>query len=955
MSGNQSVDVALVGMACRFPGANSLNAFWHNLVNGVESIIAVRDWTPDPEQMAPAVPFAAPLTRNIDAFDRRFFGLSAKDSSLLDPQHRLFLECAWHALESGGVIPGDLNDTGLFAGCMQSSHLSASGLGVGGIDASPFEVQISNDKDYLTTRTAYHLGLGGPVYTVQSACSTGLVAVVQAIDSLRAGRCRIALAGASTVRIPQLAGYHVWHNSLFSEDGHCRPFSRGATGTIFGSGVAVVVLKRLDDALADDKNIIAVLKGGAVNNDGGAKVGFSTTSLKGQKRLLRAALKDAGISVDRYRAVETHGAGTEVGDPIEFQALQEVFEEQTAPRNYCALGAVKANIGHLENAAGIAGLVKAALQIRHGWITPQINFSQPLDVIDLETSPFTINTQAVEWRETDSRNVIGVSSFGIGGTNAHVVLARPPSKPASAFRRAPVGPSAFIPLSAASEPAWHTLASQYRNAITRDNSADIAYSAQTKRKALAVRGAISSETGKVLHSARRIRRGRTPIVFQFPGQGSQYIGMASQLLETSTLFREILNHHIDELKHRVRIDISAFFKPDGDPSLASRVEFVHPAMVAVEIATARYLSHIGLRPDYVMGHSLGEIAAAVCAGILDPDDAIAFAAQRAAIIASLPAGVMLAVESEPDRVRQWTTRSVALAAVNSAHFSVLSGPAEDVGRIETELHAADISCMRVASSHAFHSPMMDAAAEALSAIAPKPLRGPETTQFVSTVTRRIMQPKELDVGYWARQVCETIHYADALGLLADVSPAAFVEIGPGSTLTTYALQARASMPGATMALRTMPRGDEPLSQEDVLHSSLLQMWISGIDVKWSSTWAVPATGISLPAYPFEASLPGDKTRRGSIQSGDADTRVSGKSTDPVTQEIDRIWATVLGEEPASDHANFFEMGGHSLMAISLLGRLEKSFSVKLSMPDFLASPSPVGVRQIVEHARLGGS
>lgn len=934
-------DIALIGMALHFPGANTKDEYWHNLVNGVESIVSFPTWAPDKCIQSKAVSKGAPLHIDSNSFDRQFFGLSAKDASLLDPQHRLFMQCAWHALEDSGIVPGHLENAGLFAGCMLSNNPNIKGKNANdpsGI-TSPFEVQITNDKDYLATRTAFHLGLGGPVFTVQSACSTGLVAVVQAIDALRAKRCEVALAGASTIRTPENDGYYVWHESLYSSDGHCRPFCRNASGTVFGSGVGVVVLKRMEDAIKSKDRVIAIVKGGAVCNDGAQKVGFSTTSLAGQKRVIKSALLDAQVSVANYRAVETHGAGTAVGDPIEFKALKSIFEKSPTNLGQCDIGAVKANVGHLENTAGLAGFIKAALQIQHGWITPQINIDEPLSEIDLTCTRLGFSKSAKGWSNTDPRNLIGVSSFGIGGTNAHVILQRPSTFSADRTALTPDGPSSFIPVSAGNEKSWHKLAVQYRTTLSNNDKHLVAYNAQTRRKSLPCRGVIDSESGRLVTPPTLVSRGRVPVIFQFPGQGSHFAMMAKQLAETHPKFNRFVNNQIDLLESEVGSKVHSYIFNDQLICKDVGVEIIHPSLMVVELAMVDYLASIGVLPDYVLGHSLGEIAAAATAGYISNRDALNFATKRSEVIAELPGGRMLAAEISPQEAERYLSDSINLAAVNSQQFCIFSGDFDPIDGLEAVLKNADVPTMSVTSTHAFHSHMMKKGSSAFEQHVPKTLPAGGATKFISTAYGKVVEREDLTPDYWSDQVSKTVWYAEAVKTLNEHQKVVFIEIGPGSTLTTYALQERARAKKTTSALRTLSREDEARSDGEIYEQSLAKLWVSGSDIKWSSMWSESLQHIELPLYPFAV----DGSSQPSVSKKNNN---SSDQSDSVGRSVASVWESVLGEQAETPHTSFFDMGGNSLLAISLLAQIKNRLKVEIPLSGFLEYPTISGLSEI---------
>ncbi|MGP1119686.1 type I polyketide synthase [Serratia sp. CY47444] len=942
-------DIALVGMACRFPGAEDVESWWHNLINGVESLVRV-----DNEQLDSAdagyIPVAAPVAGDISRFDAGFFGLSAREALLMDPQHRLFLECAWHALENAGVTPGELDDTGLFAGCSSSDYLrQAQGSALlDKLNPSPFERQIASDKDYLTSRVAWHLGIGGPVCNVQAACATSLVAVYEAVHALRSGRCNMAMAGACTLRLPQHEGYFAQQGMVFSTDGHCRPFSADASGTVFGSGVGIVVLKRLSDAQAAGDDIIAVIKGVAMNNDGARKVSFTTTSLHGQQRLLRQAMDDARLAPEDFRAVEAHGTGTLAGDPIEFEALNGVFRERTTHRAFCAIGAVKANVGHLETCAGMAGLIKAALQIKHGWLTPQINFDSPNPEMALADSPFEFLCSAQRWDRDDPRNAIGVSAFGIGGTNAHVVLVRPPKTPQM---RAAIAPLAtVVPISAQSEQAWHRLVKRYQQRPCGENDERLAWSAQSGRKSLRYRGTLHIGEQGVLSMKESMvdtGKGRLSVVFQFPGQGSQFIGMASELMAQDATFKTLMNDKLQILQTQAALDLSPLFTGQAAPETINNTALTQPALIAVEIAVAELLIHYGVEPDWVVGHSLGEIAAAWAAGVFSAQDALVFAARRGHLMAGLQPGAMLAVELSAQQAQPWLGDRLSLAAENSENGCVLSGPVAAIRACEGQMRDRGVRCKVLSVSHAFHSALMDPILDELASIAPPPRESTSKVRYVSALLATEVAPAALDARYWSRHAREPVDYHRALQHLPRRGKTLFIEVGPGSTLTALVAQLKSA--GTVTAVRTLPRRDEAQSETAVWIQALQKIWRASVNVNWRRLWQQPPSRIALPMYPFDPAQwwLGERDMQGP-EAGRTST--TADKPDPQMARIWRIWGDVTGVNPDSNHCDFFDAGGQSLMALRLMALLEQEFGRSVGMADFLKRPTPWGIKQQLDQA-----
>lgn len=936
-------DIAIIGMSCRFPGADDPDEYWHNLLNGVESIVEFDPGSDDQQ----SVSFAAPLSDNVLAFDAAFFGISPRDAALMDPQHRIFLECAWHALESAGIQPGQLADTGLFGGCSRSAYLPylmTSEL-MDKYRPSAFDLQIANDKDYLVSRTAWHLGLEGPVMGIQAACATSLVAVAEAVEALRAGRCRQALAGGCTIRYPQYAPYQAQEGMIYSHNGHCMPFTAGASGTIFGSGAALVVLKPAIDAARDGDHILAIVKGCAVNNDGARKVGFTTTSADGQRRLVNRALADAALTAADLRAFEAHGTGTAAGDPIEFGVLDAITSSAGLSPDCCALGAVKANLGHLETSAGMAGLIKAVLQIQHGWIAPQLHMTAVNPSIDTESSPLYFPLTAEVWPAKDPRSAIGVSAFGIGGTNAHIILARPDM--IEAREPAPSGTyPAAIPISAQSMGACHRLIRSYQQSLTKISPRALAWSAQSTRKPLRYRAMMALDdsgrpqiTGQITDAGKR----RLQVVFLFPGQGSQFVGMGAALARSTPAFATILNALIHELKKATEIDLSFLLDGRGTAAGITNTSMAQPALTAVEIAMARFLMQHGIMPDAVIGHSLGEIAAACISGSLTSKQALVFAAQRGDLMSALDSGAMLAVNMSEDDCAPWLSDEISLAAVNGPDACVLSGTSVAIQRVQTEMSGQPTRCRELSVSHAFHSAMMTPILAPLTAVAPAAKAHSSGIRFHSTLYgTKLNALTELTPRYWSRHAREPVRFLEAVNSLPARHNTLFIEVGPGATLSALV---KAIRPEGT-TIRTLGGIKDRSSDTEIWHSALQSLWLAGINLNWHPSWAQAGVRVQLPHYPFERQHhgPGTPAFGGhSEQADDSEPPLFTSHYATLDEAVTGIWERTTGMTPSGIHNSLLDEGCDSLAVIQLAVLAEQTLGVKISVSDLMNDPTPFGL------------
>jgi len=871
--------IAIIGMRGRFPGAPDLDTYWRNLAAGIESIdvLSQEDMraagVPDNISRLPGYVNASPVLGNVDEFDAEFFGFSARDASLTDPQHRLFLETCWEALEDAGYDPGTYpGAVGLFGGCEQSTYLyqlyqNADALQY--IDG--MQLMVTNDKDHLCTQASYRLNLRGPSIVVQTTCSTSLVAVSLACESLHVGRCDMALAGGVTVRVPQRGGYFYTAGSILSPDGHCRPFDANAQGTIVGSGVGLVVLKRLADAVADRDNVRAVILGTGLNNDGSDKVGYTAPSFRGQAAAIRDAHAMSHVSVDSIGYVEAHGTGTILGDPIEVSALNDVFKAGTTRRGFCAIGSVKSNFGHLSCAAGVAGLIKTVLVLERGAIPPTVHYTSPNPAIDFASGPFYVTTRLQPWARNGTPRRAGVSSFGVGGTNAHVVVEEAPARAAPTARRS----HQLLVVSGRSDAALETATTHLATHLQSHpeiDLADVAYTLHVGRRAFTHRrvvvacsddrGAVIdalTEPGRVAATAAPAQRA---VVFMFPGQGSQYPGMAAGLYKTEPVVRRAIDSCTRFLKKEMGADLRALLFPAARKRARAAEElkdtrWAQPALFTVGYALAELWRSWGIQPAAMIGHSVGEYVAATLAGVMTLEDALRIIARRGALISALPRGSMLAVMAPSDRLGQFVGESVSLAAINGPGYSVLSGPDEEIDRVEAALTKDAVAARRLHTSHAFHSSMMDPILREFEDVVGRVVLSPPSIPFAATLTGDWAGSAVTRPEYWSAQLRSTVRFADAVRTVATGrGPAgkhpAFLEVGPGNTLVTFAGETARNGGPPSPCVTSLPGPHDRRSDTEVMLASLGQLWAHGATVDWQGfhSWEHRAR-VSLPTYPFE--------------------------------------------------------------------------------------------------------
>jgi acyl transferase domain-containing protein/surfactin synthase thioesterase subunit len=868
IGGNSSAGVAIVGIACRFPGAADPSAFWQNLCEGVESISALSDedllsaGVPAELLRNPSYVKVASLLPDIDQFDAAFFEYSPEEARLMDPQQRLLLEVAWETFEDAGEPVGrSARPIGVFTGLggVVSSYL---------VDRLPFSADLpgitgnlthlGNDKDFPSTRISYKLNLTGPSINVQTACSTSLVAVHLACQAILSGECDMALAGAATVRVPQRVGYTSVKGGILSPDGHCRAFDADAQGTIFGSGVGAVLLKEFAAAVADGNHIYAVIRGSAINNDGADKMSYTASSAAGQARAMIEALLVADVSPDDIAYVECHGTGTVVGDPLEIDALTRAFRTRTERSGFCAIGSVKTNFGHLEQTAGLAALIKTALALKHGKIPPSLNFHKPNPKIDFAASPFFVNTQCCDWPAGDHPRLAAVNSLGLGGTNAFVVLEEPP--PAS--ERAAEPALALFTLSAKSEAALRASIERHLTWLNDDKARwpDICFTSTSGRMHFPVRFAAVVGSKEQLREALTLETanggaaqptGERGLAFLFSGQASQYPRMGAELYRHQPVFRQEVDRCAEIVGNRLGQPLTDVLLCDQrDSNLIHETAYTQPALFAVQAGLIELWRSWGIVPDVVLGHSVGEFAAAYCAGVYTLEQVLGLLAERARLMQALPRdGAMAAIFSDEATVtaaiEQCGRADVAIAALNGPQNTVISGARDPVTALVARFEHLGIRCQLLHVSHAFHSPLMRPAAAKWRRIASGVQGQPPKIEWLSTVSATPMRGPP-DARYWCDHALNPVRFADGIQALDQTGVSDFVEIGPGNTLLALGRQS-VNENGKAWLYSLSKRGEV----NEIL-TSLGELYRRGYDVDWDG-FNRPYAGrrVSLPTYPFE--------------------------------------------------------------------------------------------------------
>jgi len=988
--------IAIIGMAGRFPGAANLVEFWRNLCAGVESITRFSDAELEDSfsaevRSAPNFVRARPILENVDQFDAPFFAMHAREAELTDPQHRLFLECSWEALEDAGYDPATYKGAiGVFAGSSPNTYFLNNVCGdrrtieefTSNFQVGNYPMLLGAGQDFLATRVSYKLDLKGPSMTVQSACSTSLLAVAKACQSLLLYEADMALAGGVSISFPQRRGYQHLDGGMVSADGTCRPFDAEASGTIFGSGSGVVLLKRLEDAMSEGDHIYAVIRGTGVNNDGASKVGFTAPSVTGQAAAIEMALASAGVDARTISYVECHGTATPMGDPIEVAGLTRAFAAGTDDVQFCAIGSVKSNIGHLDAAAGVTGLIKTALSLEHRRLPPTLHYRHPNKQIDFLRTPFFVNDRLTEWTQPAPRRA-GVSAFGVGGTNVHVIVEEAPRSMFALPQQALPTPAQLIVLSARSANALAAARANLAARLREPDApalADVAYSLQVGRRAFDHRLTVSAQSLDAAVAAlggqesRGVQNGVRPtkagdVVFMFPGQGAQYPNMGRGLYEHEPEFRRHIVRCAEILRPLMADDLLSLLyptvdSPDARQRLMSTVA-AQPAIFSVEYALAQLWMSWGIVPRAMIGHSVGEFVAAVIAGVLSLEDALGVVATRGRLMQELPGGAMLAVRLPEAEVLPLLPPTLAIAAINGPALCVVSGPYEAIGAFEALLQSRNAVSRRLHTSHAFHSPMVDKMIEPLRAhLRPLRLSSP-TIPYVSCVSGDWIRSDEAtSPDYWARHAREPVRFADGIAKLAQ-SSTVLLEVGPGAALSTLAAQTTRG--SGIPVVTSMQDAERERSDRECILDALGRLWIAGAEPNWLAIHGAPRTRVSLPTYPFERKRHWiDAPARAASNSASADVAPpagSPAAPHPILTQDDRmmdqtpvdnriadvsaaiaaIFEELSGETPAAADAQttFLEMGYDSLFLTQVAQKIQSQMKVKITFRQLLGDYSTI--------------
>ncbi|MCP4990325.1 MAG: amino acid adenylation domain-containing protein [Colwellia sp.] len=951
-------EIAIIGMHCRFPGANNINEFWENLCNGVKSITFFTEQELissgiDPSLIEnPLYVGARGILNGVELFDAQFFGFTQKEAEMTDPQHRHFLETIWELLETSGyIVESSDRRIGVYCGSGMNTYLINNLCTDTNVvhPADYYRILIGNDKDFIPSKASYKLNLKGPSIHVSTACSSSLVAVHIACQSILNGECDMAVAGGVTIMVPQTKGYLYEEGGIPSPDGHCRAFDANAKGTAIGNGVGLVLLKDLKDALDDGDDIYAVIKGSAINNDGSEKVGYTAPSVSGQAEVIAEAQEVAGVDPETINYIEAHGTGTPLGDPMEIEALTRAFRARGVQKNgFCSIGSVKTNIGHLDTAAGVAGLIKTALCIKYNKIPPSLNFETPNPEIDFQNSPFYVNNTLTGWSPNNIKRIAGVSSFGIGGTNAHVIVEQGPERVLSKPSERPY--QLFI-ISTKTEERLEIAHKNIQDFLQGNKElapADAAFTLATARKEFDYRRIFTSKdildsVNNSLFSGYYDNKKENHVIFMFPGQGAQYINMGLGIYKTEPVFREQLDLCAEILKPVMNIDIRNLIYPENrsheDINL-SKTAITQSVLFAIEYSLAKQWISWGVKPHAMIGHSIGEYVAATLSKVLSLGDALRLVAARGEMIQKLPGGDMVAVSLSEKEIEPLLENGLSIGSVNTPSLSVVSGPYQTMEKFTNKLDTMDVKYRVLNTSHAFHSEMIKPVVEEfLNLVKTIDLKPPQIP-YVSNVTGEFITSEQAtDPLYWSKHLRNTVRLADGLSIILRNTNNILLEVGPGRTMSTLAL-GNPERKEDHLILSSMPHPKDKRSDIEFLFSSLGRLWISGIKIDWEEFYSDEHRCIvPLPSYPFDRKPfwiePPGRNKSKSVLSTQDDKPVRIKTDgnarlQSIVFNINNILNNIIGiSKNIEQKTSFFDLGLDSLSLTQLNSKILDTFGIDI--------------------------
>lgn len=957
----ENKDVAIIGMACRFPGASSVEEFWNLLVEGREGISFFSDAELDASipsniKSDPMYVKARGIIEGADEFDAAFFGFNPRTAELTDPQQRIFLEMAWEVLETTGYLPEHYSGSvGVFAGCGYNTYFTNNVLAHPELleKAGQFNIRLLNEKDYIATRTAFQLNLKGPAIAVYSACSTSLLAIAEAVTSIRNGQCEVALAGAASITSPLKSGHFYEEGSIMSIDGHCRPFDAAATGTVFSDGAGIVLLKSREEAERDGDKIYAVIKGIGINNDGADKGSFGAPSAEGQAAAIAMAIDDAGIAPSSISYIEAHGTATPLGDPIEIEGLMMAFGPQQQ-KHYCGIGSVKSNLGHLTATAGVAGLIKTVLSMQNSQLPPTLHYQTLNPNINLNDSPFFINRGLRDWTSAEKRHA-GVSSFGVGGTNVHLILEEPGKVEAASGAAKPL---LLITWSAKTESSLGNYAiklADYLNKHEELNPADAAYTLHVTRatfnhRRFAIAGNITELAEKLRHpdtaSAKKLEIAASEIVFMFPGQGSQYVNMGQELFDTEPVFAAAVEECLDILKNSPQSDIrSVLFPVVADGAASQKLKntfYTQPAIFIMEYAMAKLWMSWGVQPAIFTGHSIGEFVAAHFAGVFSLKDALLLISTRAKMVSEAEKGSMLSVRINAQRLEALLPEGLSIAAINSNKLCVVAGPDKLVEAFAQKLEDMEIPGRLLQTSHAFHSAMMDSIIKPFEEIIKGIRLNRPVKPVVSTVTGQwLTEAEATNPAYWSHHLRDTVKFAQAIDTIHEDDGRIFLEVGPGSVLATLSRQQISKK--STPVIPGFEKNETSNEYYSVL-KALGQLWLNGIEPDWKAFYhGQQRLKLNLPGYAFDRKrywLESKFDLNASSANGQTEeTKQTPITKDTTLMRIEQLSAKLcelfedtsgIEIDASMTGTSFIEIGFDSLLLTQIATNLKKEFNVPVT-------------------------
>lgn len=967
MSYYKSSEIAIIGMSGRFPDADNLEEFWQNLKNAKECIKFYSDEdlrNINKELLEnPYYVKAQGILKNIKRFDAKFFSYTPSEAERIDPQHRIFLECAWESLENAGYTPGtDKKNIGVYAGVGENNYLSKHILSNLAVQDTATELQltINNSKDFLSTRVAYKLNLTGPALTIQTACSTSLVAIHQACLALQAGECDMALAGAVSFLNLEKTGYLYQPGMILSPDGKCRAFDASAQGTVSGQGVGIVVLKPVVNALKDGDHIYAIIKSSAINNDGSQKMGFSAPSSHQQAEVIKLTHKKADIMSDTITYIEAHGTGTPLGDPIEIAGLTQAFN--TDRKQYCAVGSVKTNLGHLDTAAGVAGLIKTVLCLYHKTLVPSLHYTTANSQIKFENTPFYVNTELKHWECSDTPRRAGVSSFGVGGTNAHILLEESPTH--HDVSKLPQREHQIISISANTKTSLdittENLSSYLLN--NRDkNLENIAYTLHSGRKKFKYGTFVicsNNETASLQlrqENKEYITHLDRSIIFMFSGQGSQCINMGRKLYESEPNFKLHVEQCLSIIKNMPLNDFSAedFL---GCTEKINQTVIAQPALFIIEYALAKYLINLGIKPVAMIGHSIGEYVAACLSGVFSLEDALKIIILRGKLLQNLPQGKMLSVLLSNSQIQTYVDEyQLDIAAINTPDSCVVSGKCEKIEKLTRKLDSQEIPYKHLNTSHAFHSQMLDPILENFHLYVSEIKLNLPNCSYVSNLTGTWIDPMQITKpDYWVSHLRKTVLFSEGITCLLknkDMENKIFLELGPGDILTNLTRKHLHNYNDNTLLFSLLKSQSSGVDDSVNLFNVLGNLYARGVNINWDKFYNTKQQRIPLPTYSFEKEefwislkqepLVSMQSAHNIISSNPkaqnctTENKKCKNILNSLQEEIIKIWQDTLGVSDINISDNFFNLGGDSLLAIQLNSKINKFFKLDITLKEIL--------------------